>query len=121
MIAAASWPPRAPPALRTTVFTAVADPVRAAGTAETTWFGSATRQSQNPTPRTEVAAYTCHGASCQRARLTKPAAQLSMPAISCARRLNQRCSRPENGPRSSCTAAVGSMNRPAPVTDAPKP
>jgi len=45
MIAAASWPPRAPPALRTTVFTAVADPVRAAGTAETTWLGKATRQS----------------------------------------------------------------------------
>ena len=56
MIAAASWPPRAPPALRTTVFTAVADPVRAAGTAETTWFGKATRHSQNPTPSTEVAA-----------------------------------------------------------------
>ena len=31
MIAAASWLPKAPPALRTTVFTAVADPVRAAG------------------------------------------------------------------------------------------
>jgi hypothetical protein len=42
MIAAASWTPRAPPALRTTVFTAVADPVRAAGTVETTWFGKAT-------------------------------------------------------------------------------
>lgn len=55
MIAAASWLPRAPPVLRTTVFTAVADPVRAAGTAEMTWFGRAMRHSQNPTPSTEVA------------------------------------------------------------------
>ena len=55
MIAAASWAPKAPPALRTTVLTAVADPVLAAGTAETIWFGRATRHSQNPTPSTEVA------------------------------------------------------------------
>ena len=40
MIAAANWLPRAPPALRSTVFTAVADPVLAAGTAATTWFGN---------------------------------------------------------------------------------
>ena len=56
MIAAASCPPSAQPALRITVLTAVADPVRAAGTAATTWFGSATRHTQNPTPSTVVAA-----------------------------------------------------------------
>ena len=54
--AAASWPPSAPPTLRTTVFTAVADPVWSWGTAATTWLGSAMRQRQNPMPRVAVAA-----------------------------------------------------------------
>src|SRR5215471_4384387 len=116
---AASWPPSAPPSVRSTVFIPVATPVCWAGTAWTIRLPSAANASPIPTPSSAELSSMSYGCRLAAASQPQATALTAAPAISASRELKRRSTRPATEPSTPMPSAHGSRYRPPATTEAP--
>ena len=120
-IAAAIWPPKAPPTVRMIVFMPVASPVWCWGTASTIRFAIEANDRPMPRPSSVTARSTCHSCECATAKSRKESPAKPVPRSRGSFEPRRPDSQPAIGPATSMTAAEGSRKRPAPVVSTAKP
>ena len=118
---AVAAPPNEPPTVRVTVFIPVATPVSAGPTFSMIRFAIAANASPTPLPSRAPATNTSHFWSCANAITRNDSNASAAPVSSGGFEPNRFSSRPVCEPTMSIAVVEGSMNRPAPVTDASNP